>query len=166
MSTARFAQISVGMNVSGAVLKIDDLHLLFQQGDICALESASDVNSAAPREKSVGWINYMRQRWPVYCLSDQLHLLNSVPPARRTCALMAFETGYIGLLCDDMHIIKQATGQQHDVPLVMKNAHMPISALIPSGDKLLCASNQRLLATYLALQICNPSLPEEMSCIV
>lgn len=164
MNTIRFALSGTGMDASATVLKIDGLDLMFQQSDIRALESASAVDGSDPREASVGWISYMRQRWPVYCLSDQLDLLNGVPPSRRTCALLALETGYIGMLCDDVTIIKPA-GQRHEVPVAMKNADTPILGLLPSADKLLCISNPNRLAAHIERQIRKPSLHEDLRCL-
>jgi hypothetical protein len=152
------------MNVSAAVLKIDGLDLMLRQSDVRALESASYVDDIDPLEKSVGWISYMRQRWPVYCLSDQLDLLGSVPSSRRSCALLALENEYFGVLCDDVTIIKQ-TAQRHEVPLAMKNAETPIQELIPSGDKLLCVSNPSRLADYIEHLVCKPSLPRGLPCL-
>jgi hypothetical protein len=165
MSSLRFALTGPGMNVSAAVLKIDGLDLMLQQSDVRALESASYVDANDPCEGSVGWIAYMRQRWPVYSLSDQLVLSDEVPPSRRTCALLALEAGYFGLLCDDVSIVKQAAGQIHEVPAAMKNPDTPILGLLPSGDKLLCISNPNRLADYIEHLACKPSLPKELPCL-
>ncbi|MDO8989606.1 MAG: hypothetical protein Q7U91_08205 [Sideroxyarcus sp.] len=150
---------------SAAVLKIGGLDLAFRQSDIRALESASDMDGNAPLERSVGWIAYMRQRWPVYCLSEQLDVLDSVPPARRTCALLAFEAGYFGLLCDDAAILRQAAGQLHEVPPAMKHANTPILGLLPDGEHLLCLSNPGRMAAYLEHRTRRQSLPEELPCL-
>jgi hypothetical protein len=152
------------MNVSAAVLKIGGLDLMFRQSDIRALESASEVDGSDPGEHSVGWIVYMRQRWPVYCLSDQLDLLSGVPASRRTCALLMLETRYIGILCDDVTIIKQVAGQRHTLPVSMKHADTPILELLPCGDKLLCVSDPGRMAAYIERLILQSSLPEELPC--
>lgn len=165
MSTARFPLSSDGMNAFAAVLTMDGLNLLFQQSDIRALESASALDSNAPKQESVGWISYMRQRWPVYCLSDQLDLLIDVPPARRTCALLPIGTGFFGVLCDDAAIIKPDARKRHEVPVAMKNADTPILELLPSGDKLLCVSNPSRLAAYIEHLVHQQSLPVELPCL-
>lgn len=164
MNTTRFALTDDGMNAPAVVLNIDGLDLMFRQSDIRALESASDVDASDPGGKRIGWISYMRQRWPVYCLSGQLGLLGKMPPARRTCALLEFENGYFAILCDDVTIIKQVAGQHHEVPIVMKHADTPILELIPCGDRLLCVSNPSRLAAYLEHLVHLPSLPEGLPC--
>ncbi len=141
------------MNASAAVLKINGLDLMFPQSEIRTLESASDVDATDPGEKSVGWISYMRQRWPVYCLSEQLELQATLPSSRRTCALLAVEAGYIGVLCDDVSIMKQVTGQLYEIPLAMKTAHTPIQGLFANQQGLLCVSNANQLAAYVEHRI-------------
>jgi len=165
MSTLRFDPTGAGMSASATVLKIDGLDLLFQQTDVRALESVSNVDGRDPKGKSVGWISYMRQRWPVYCLSDQLDLSGGVPPSRRTCALLALESGYIGMLCDDVAIIKQSAQQSREVPLAMKYADTPILGLLPFGGKLLCVSDPNRLAAHVERQVHQSSLPRELPCL-
>lgn len=164
MSALRFDPVGAA-NASATVLKIDGLDLLFQQSDIRALESATNVDRNAPAEHSVGWTSYMRQRWPVYCVSDQLELLSVAPPSRRTCALLALEAGYIGVMCDDVSIIKLAAGSRHEVPVAMKDAETPILGLLPSGDRLLCIGDPSRLAAYIERQMRKPSLSEESQCL-
>lgn len=165
MNTPRLPQATAGMNVSAVALKIDGLELLFRQSDIRALESASEVDGNDPAEGSIGWVGYLRQRWPVYCLSDQLELLSGMPPSRRTCALLALEGGYFGMLCDDATILKQVAGQVHEVPVAMKNAGTPVLGLLPAGDKLLCISAPNPLAAHIARQVLKPSLHRELPCL-
>ncbi len=149
MSTPRLTPAGAGPNASAAVLKIGGTDLLFQQGDIRSLEAATDVDGNHPKEGRVGWISYMRQRWPAYCLSEQLGLLGSVPPSRRTCALLALETGYVGVLCDDVTFIKQTNGKHFEVPTAMKTAGTPILSLVPHPNGLLSISRSNLLAAHI-----------------
>jgi hypothetical protein len=153
------------MNTSAAVLKIGGLDLLFQQSDIRALESASELDVNDPRQKSAGWVRYMRQRWPVYCLSDQLDLLSVVPSSRRTCALLALDANYFGILCDDVSIIKHIAEQRYEVPLAMRNAGTPILGLLPSPDTLRCISAPRPLAAYIESLVQQPLLRKEILCL-
>lgn len=165
MNTPRLPQTAAGTNISAVALKIDGLELLFRQSDIRALESASEVDGSDPGEGSIGWVGYMRQRWPVYCLSSQLGLLSGMPTSRRTCALLALDGGYFGMLCDDATILKQLTGQVHEVPVAMKNADTPVLGLLPAGDKLLCISAPNPLAAYIARQVRKPLLHKELPCL-
>ncbi|MBI5891587.1 MAG: hypothetical protein HZB47_13110 [Nitrosomonadales bacterium] len=164
MSTTQPALAGNSMDASAVVLKIDSLNLMFPQSDIRALESASDVDANSPGQESTGWIGYLRQRWPVYCLSDQLGLLDLVPPSRRTCALLAIADGYIGILCDDVSILKQVAGKRHAVPPAMKRADSPVLELLPFGDKLLCVSRPASLSAHIGQLVRQASLPGELPC--
>jgi hypothetical protein len=164
MSTTRLTLTGNNMDSPSVVLKIDSLNLMFQQSDIRALESASDVDTKDPRQESTGWIVYLRQRWPVYCLSEQLDLLDIVPHSRRTCALLPVEDGYIGILCDDVSIFKQVTDKRHELPTVMKRGDTPILELLPFGDTLLCISHPVCVSVYIEQQIRKTSFPRELPC--
>lgn len=164
MSPTRLIPTGGNAEASSVVLKLDSLDLMFLQSDVRALESASDVDTNNPKPESTGWISYMRQRWPVYCLSDQLDLLDLAPPARRTCALLAIADGYIGILCDDVSVLKQVAGNRHEVPPAMKRDYTPILELLPFGDRLLCVSHPVLLSTYIEQLVHQASLPGELPC--
>lgn len=165
MNSTQFALTKLGGDASVAILKIGGQDLLFQQSEVRALESASYVDCNNPWEGSVGWIAYMRQRWPVYSLSEQLELLDEVPNSRRTCALLATEAGYFGLLCDDVSIVKKIEGLIHEMPTAMKKADTPIQGLLHAEKKLLCVSNPNRMADYIEHLVCKPSLPKELPCL-
>lgn len=137
------------LDAAGAVLRIGGVNLLCPQSEIRTLEATSDVDIREPLHGSAGWVNFMRERWPVYCLSAQLALQAEVPPERRTCALFALRQGYLGLLCDDVAIVKPGSALRHEVPPAMRPAHTPIQALLVHEDRMLCVSNAQLLADYL-----------------
>jgi hypothetical protein len=152
------------MNAPAVVLKIDGLDLMFLQSDIRALESASDMDTNSPRQASAGWIVYLRQHWPVYCLSGQLDLLDIVPQSRRTCALLPIADAYIGILCDDVSILKQVAGKRHELLPIMKRGDTPILELLPFGEKLLCVSHPVCLSAYIEQLVHKSSLPRELPC--
>jgi hypothetical protein len=164
MNMTRLAPAGNSMDASAVVLKIGGLDLMFPQSDIRALESAPDVDASNPKPSSAGWIGYLRQHWPVYCLSDQMDLLDLVPPSRRTCALLATTDGYVGILCDDVSILKQIAGKRHELPTAMKRSGTPILELLPFGGKLLCVSHPASLSAYIEQQIRKAALPKELPC--
>ncbi len=159
MNTTQLALAGNGMDAPAVVLKIDSLELLFQQSEVRALESAADVDCNNPVNGSAGWISYLRQRWPVYCLSEQLDLQDPVPLSRRTCALLATENGFFGILCDDASILKQVAGKHHGVPTAMRRADTPILELVTTGNKLLCATHPGRLSDHIVQQSPKAALP-------
>lgn len=131
-----------------AQLRIGQTILVLQQNEIKALEAASDVQRDSPLVHSVGWINYAQQRWPVYCLSDQLTLTNDVPSERRACVLLAANPGYIAILCDDVVASKREITQTYEVPPAMRTRNTPIRALVPLEDNFGCLTSAERFASY------------------
>lgn len=137
-------------STSAALLKIDSLNLLLPQADIRTLESVSDMDTANPLWKSTGWISVRQQRWPVYCLSDELELLHEVPPGRRACAMIAGESGYLGLLCDDVSIIKDFKSDSFELPAAMRLPDTPVLQIAQLDHGIACISNAQHLSAYIA----------------
>lgn len=138
-----------GLNTTSAVLIIiDGLNLLLPQGEIRTLESIAELDTAAPVLQSAGWVVYAQKHWPVYCLSEDLSLMSLVPAERRACAIMAMGAGYIGILCDDMIILKDFAAQRHELPVAMKLADTPVLHLVAYEQGIACVTNANKLTAY------------------
>ncbi len=133
---------------STAILKIARLCLAVPQDDIVAIEARAHVDMSQPSARSVGWITYARQRWPVYCLSDELALLFQIPAGRRNCVLLAQRTGYLGILCDQTSLAAEDLGRVHALPDAMRLPGTPIQGVMAMGDGTACASTARLLTAH------------------
>lgn len=142
-------------NITAALIKIKDLNLLLPQGEIRTLESATDIDSVAPALHSIGWVSYAQKRWPVYNLSEDLQLMNMVPPERRACALMSMGAGYIGIMCDDMIILKDIVFQHYEIPPVMQEPQTPVMYLLSYKEGIACATNANRLTTYIGHMVEN-----------
>lgn len=144
-----------GSNTTAALLKINGLNLLLPQSEIRTLESATDVDVIAPALHSAGWVSYTQKRWPVYCLSEELALMAVVPSERRACAMLAMGAGYIGILCDDMIILKNFAAQRYELPLAMRLHDTPILHLVAYEQGIACASNASKLTAYIEQLVLN-----------
>ena len=138
-----------GSSTASALLKINGLNLLLPQGEIRTLESATDIDVIAPALHSAGWVSYAQKRWPVYCLSDELALMAHVPAERRACAMLAMGAGYIGILCDDMIILKDFAAQRFELPVAMKLPDTPIMHLVAYEQGIACISNAKKMTAYI-----------------
>jgi hypothetical protein len=145
----------LGLSVTAALLKIDRLNLLLPQVEIRTLESATDIDASSPALHSVGWISYARKRWPVYCLTEELALMAAAPAERRACAMLAMGAGYIGIMCDDMVILKEFSGQRYDLPQAMKLPNTPILHLAAYAEGIASVSNATRLTAYLEQLVAN-----------
>lgn len=144
-----------GSNTTAALLKITGLNLQLPQGEIRTLESATDVDTAAPALNSIGWIVYAQKRWPVYCLSEELALMAVVPSERRACALLATGAGFIGILCDDMLILKDIAAQRYELPDAMRLPDTPILHLIAYEQGIACVTNAKQLTAFVEQLVLN-----------
>ncbi len=144
-----------GTDGTTALLSISDLRLALPQHEICALESAADIETEETKPLSVGWIHFKQERWPVYCLSPELSLLVIVPKARRSCAVLNTGAGYIGVLCDEVTFgIQPTLEQQQPLPPAMRMSDSPIVGLVAlDEDQVACATNTEHLVDYLTRQV-------------
>lgn len=142
-------------NTASALLKINSLNLLLPQSDVRTLESASDIDPVAPALHSIGWVTYARKHWPVYCLSEELFLMAELPVERRACALMAMGAGYIGILCDDMIILKDFSAPRFDIPVAMKGPDTPLLHLVAYEQGIACVSNAKQMTAYVERLVSN-----------
>lgn len=138
-----------------ALLSIADLRLALPQQEICALESATDIDVDETKPLSVGWVHFRQERWPVYCLSPELTLLVIVPKARRSCAVLDTGAGYLGILCDEAAFgIQPTLERQQPLPPAMRTPGSPIAGLIAlEEDDVACATNTARLVEYLNHQV-------------
>ena len=132
-----------------AILNIAGLRLLLPQHDLRTVESASDVDDSEPEPYSVGWIKYQQKRWPTYCLSDDLALLSHMPPTCRACVLMAVGDGYIGIMSDDVIIMRKTPERQYELPAAMKMPETPIKFLLSLDDAIVCVTEAQLLFQHI-----------------
>ncbi len=132
-----------------ALLKIGELILVLPQGEICAMEAAAAIDTAAAKPHSAGWVNYAEQRWPTYVFSEDLVLLTELPAERRTCVVLGLDLGYVGILCDDLAITQQTAHRCHELPAPMKLPASPIEEVQVFDDGIACVTSARRLAGYL-----------------
>lgn len=144
-----------GADGTTALLDIGELCLALPQGEICALESAADIDTHQAKPLSVGWIHFRQERWPVFCVSPDLSLLTIVPKARRSCVVLNTGTGYLGILCDEANFGVQLTlEQQRALPPAMETADTPITGLVAlEEDNVACTTTAHRLVDHLTRQV-------------
>ncbi len=131
-----------------AILKISGLRLSLPQTGMRALEAADDVDVSGAATPAIGWIVHGQQRWPVYCLSQDLALLHEMPSERRACVLLDAGEGCVGVLCDDVSMGHE--GQRHELPPAMRLPDTPILGLMETEEGIVCLTSAERLAAHLA----------------
>lgn len=149
MNASEYSQ-SMEMS-SSALISISDVHMVLPQVEIRALEAAADVDTQDPEPGSVGWIQYIQQRWPTYCLSSNLDLLSTMPSERSACILLATGAKYIGILCDGVKIARQVDfGKQQELPSTMRLSDTPVLGLITVNENDVgCLTSADRLVTHI-----------------
>jgi chemotaxis signal transduction protein len=133
------------------VLSIDGLKLVLPQGDIRTVESIVDMHTNDPPANGAGWINYLGQLWPVYCLSGELSFLSYAPVSRRACVMLALSKGYLGLLCDDAQVLANFIQQSFAMPASMQLSESPIAALVNDDNGLACVSDASHIDHFISI---------------
>ena len=134
---------------SVALIKINNLNLILPQGEVRALESVSDIDRTAASFPVLGKIRYAQSSWPVYCLSEEMQFMQDIPQQRRACVLIPVSMGYIGILCDDMIVLKEFKSIPHELPIAMRLPRTPILHLFEYESDIACASNSAKLTAYI-----------------
>lgn len=147
--------VQARQHTTAALIKINNLNLLLPQGEIRTLESTTDVDRGAPALHSVGWVGYKQKHWPVYCLTEQLALMNDIPSERRACAMLTMGAGYIGIMCDDMIVIKDFVEQRFELPAAMKLDYTPVLYLAAYEQGIACVCSASKLTAYIERLVLN-----------
>ncbi len=135
-----------------AMLTLDGRRLLLPQGDIRTLEPLADMDIASPPDQGVGWIPFEGTQWPMYCLSGELSILGTIPPARRICVLLTLGDGYFGLLCDGLVALQGQAVEPSPLPACMARPGSPIEALVLQGDAMGLVSGAARLEAFLGVK--------------
>jgi hypothetical protein len=116
------------------------------QRAVRSLEAAADVDFAVAVPGALGTIAVAGAQWPVYALDQELALLRAAPRERRICALLATETGLIGLLCDEAQVLPRLGLSAYPLPLAMRRASTPLEGVLSLGAGVALLSSARALA--------------------
>jgi hypothetical protein len=137
-----------------ALLQISGLRLLLPQNEIFASEAVDNVEMHDARAPSVGWLRHEQIRCPVYCLSQDLSLLTTIPAERRTCVLLRAVTTYFGILCDSASVIPQTPDNQNELPLAMRLPESPIQGLVALNENgIACLTSTNALAMHIVREV-------------
>lgn len=123
--------------LSHVVLIMGTLKLVIPQPQVYALEPAIDV--VYSDENTVGMVTVDDADWPVYCLSEELGLLQKIPKERRICTILYAKGGLFGLLCDQV-ILADWLNDALIIPLPIctRTVQTRLQGLMLHGEEVLC----------------------------
>lgn len=126
---------------------IDQDEFLVDQDEAQTFESIPELDSRNKPRYSLGTFSVNGQETPVYCLSDELALIDHIPEGRESCVVLRKGNLKIGLLCREFKDLDYIMFNIHNMPECMAQSASPISALcvyqlkdsIPAIGKMLTA---------------------------
>ena len=108
---------------------MDQAEFLINQDELVAFESIPELDSRNKPRHSLGTFSLEDQEIAVYCLSDELDLLDYIPDNRETCIVLRKGNRMIGLICNEIKELEYSMFNIQDIPECMSNDNSPISAL-------------------------------------
>jgi len=162
LSSTDIQDVESTSNAYYVIMTLDKLNLVVPQTHIYGLEPTLDV--AFSKETSVGSIKVETTTYPVYSLSDNLTLLDSVPIHRRICVLLHTSTpisgtdiqnfflpptidktmdelplNLFGLLCNQVILAEwKNTATIFPLPACMQTPYNRLKGLMLENNEILC----------------------------
>lgn len=133
------------------VLSIDGQRLLLPRAEVRTLEPALDRDPVDPLPGTVGWLPFLGERWPLYCLNSALTLLTQVPPQRQISVLLSDDRIALALLCDQVTTLDNPQLRPQPVPVCMQLPNLPWESLVIIAERVECITNSQRLAARVGL---------------
>ena len=130
--------------------------LLLPQADLRDIEGLDNFSTADVPPGGAGGIQVGRHSYPVYCMSEALSLMVTIPASRRMCVLLQHGEGLFGLLCDQMEVLESHVALQ-PLPECMRIVDSPVEALVLQSDGLACVSSARHIAACIPSETRQPA---------
>lgn len=135
-----------------AVLTIDRQKLLLAQNEIRTLEPVIDIDKKTKLPGTVGTLTIQNIRFPVYCVSEDLTVLEIIPTNRRICVLLDEGENSFGITCDKIETTNSEHLKFYSLPECMSLQDSPILALAIRGNELNCVTSTGRLAAYIKIR--------------
>ena len=132
-----------------AELLIDGQGLLVPHQHIHSVEPILDLERVPGAAAVIGELTVADHRWPIYSLDRNLDVLSEIPTTRRAAVLLRNPRGNFGILCDEVHVVDNASLRMVPIPGCMQGAHSLMDALAVLGSKVTCVLSVQRLAAML-----------------
>ena len=137
------------LHARSAELVIDRQSLLIAHVHIHSVEPILDVRIESGHGRALGVLELNDDRWPVYCLDGDLNILHGVPATRRACVLLKSGHGGVGVLCDEVRVVDNASLTMVPVPGCMSGEQSLMDSLAVIDGKVTCVLGADRLSAML-----------------
>lgn len=152
------------LHARSAELVVDGQSLLIAHVHIHSVEPILDVRMESGHGQALGILQIGDDHWPVYCLDRDLDILRNVPATRRACVLLKSAHGGVGILCDEVKVVDNASLTIVPVPGCMCGQQSLMDSLAMIGGKVTCVLGADRLSVMLRAgmsdeDVDSPALP-------
>lgn len=129
---------------------------LIPQGEVIALEPAIDIDRSGSFDGNIGVVPYENKRLPVYSLTNDLELSQTLPESRRICLCLSHDGIGFGILCDDVDNLQDVNFTVVSIPECMRTENCPVDNLAVYGNKVM-----NIISAESVLKLLPSSIPPE-----
>lgn len=110
-------------------LYIGNVKLLALQSSIVSIASAQEIDFEMPSRDSIGWLDFNKQKVPVYSLTERLDIEHSASPENTICVVIKDNDAYIALMCQQAIPFRNNIIKLYSLPDCMQSTASPIDTL-------------------------------------
>jgi len=143
------------MNADFYVLLVfDNCYLFIPQDEVQSVEIVADIQLNQTGKAEIGKFVGHGLEALIYCLADDLSIMQKMPSSREYFILLKTEGNPLGIVCDDVENINLTKEHLHpqDLPPVMRMKGSPIRQLLFYQDNMSCICDGATLVKYINAQ--------------
>ena len=140
------------LRARSAEIVVDGQSLLISHVHIHSVEPILDVRLESGHGRAIGIVELGDTQWPVFCISGDLDILDSMPAARRACVLLKSDHGGVAFVCDEVRVVDNTDLSLVPVPGCMRGGHDLMESLAVIDDKVTCVLSADGLSGMLTAQ--------------
>ncbi len=140
-----------------ALLSFSGVKLMFPQSQVLSVEVTQGLQHAEDIPGSIGCIDVAEQTWPVFVLSPEFELVETLPDNHRYCLGIRSDTMIFALACETVssHKVDDPIAM-HALADCMRLAESPLQALLIYHDALAMVSSADGFSHYLQNKVIQP----------
>jgi hypothetical protein len=120
------------------MLRLSSIALLLPLTEVYSVESVLDLDPQRKSGGSVGAVNSAGEWFPVFCLSDNLEPVTTLPETFRVCAILGIGDVALALAGRSLSAVDNTTLKSQPLPDCMRTSRSPVRALAHDGQKIFC----------------------------
>jgi hypothetical protein len=125
--TTKSKEVNIALS---SILRMGDIQMLLSHSDIHSVEHIIDVEIDGRKKGVVGYIAIKNNKWPVYCLDENLSLDVNMPVEWNICVMLRHAETLFGVLCESLKPMRLSENQFQPMPECMMSAEALMDAIV------------------------------------